>query len=686
MSEHTNALIHESSPYLLQHAHNPVDWMPWGDAAFEKARTENKLVFLSIGYATCHWCHVMERESFENETIAEYLNAHFVPVKVDREERPDVDAVYMAVTQGLNEGRGGWPMSVWLTPDKQPITAGTYFPPNDSYGRQGFMSVLQRMVDLWGSEREKLVQQAADITDWLRNQGAPEGSAKLTDGIFKLFFDHMANSFDERYGGFEGSPKFPTPHRLMALMRYHTHTGNTEALRFAEYTLQKMAEGGIHDHIGGGFHRYATDREWLTPHFEKMLYDNALLIEAYLDAFAITGKAGYVDTVHDIAAYVLRDLRDKAGGFHSAEDADSEGEEGKFHVWSEAEVDEVLGKDGTLFKQVYDVSARGNWEGQNILHRLRASQPLDAAQEARLSSMREKLLARRNQRVRPGFDDKVLADWNGLMIAALVNAAETFNRGDWQAAAVKAFWFIAENLGKGDRLSHSWRAGVSTTQGLAEDYANMARAALALYEATSHPPYLERAKAWVKTLNTHFWRQDIGGYAMTADDGDRLIVRVRTVSETVVPSVNGTMMNVLARLFYLTGDADCMARTNILLSTFSEEARNQPFATSTFLNGFDLILRGQQVVIVGTRTDPNVAAFREVLRGASLPNKILSIVAQGEELHEMHPARGKTQVGNRATVYLCTAQACSQPITDPVVLETQLKTRAYQGGAAAGPA
>ena len=308
-----NALANESSPYLLQHAHNPVDWMPWGDTAFDKARAEDKLVFLSIGYATCHWCHVMERESFENEEIAGYLNEHFVSIKVDREERPDIDAVYMAVTQALNDGRGGWPMSLWLTPDRKPVTAGTYFPPNDRFGRAGFLSVLKRMVELWEKEREKLIQQAADITDWLQKQAAPEGEGELTTGVFDTFWDTLANSFDERYGGFERAPKFPTPHRIQVLLRRHKQTGDPEPLRLAEHTLQQMAYGGIHDHVGGGFHRYSTDREWLTPHFEKMLYDQALLLEAYLDAYLLTGKKLYSETAHNNCGYVLRDLRDESG-------------------------------------------------------------------------------------------------------------------------------------------------------------------------------------------------------------------------------------------------------------------------------------------------------------------------------------------------------------------------------------
>jgi uncharacterized protein YyaL (SSP411 family) len=681
-----NMLAQSTSPYLLQHKDNPVHWRQWGPEALAEAQSQNKPILLSVGYAACHWCHVMAHESFENPDIAAVMNANYVCIKVDREERPDIDTIYQAALANMGE-QGGWPLTMFLTPRAEPFWGGTYYPPEPKFGRPGFIQVLHDVARNHSENQSQVVENINLLRDRLNEtyERAPSGRMLSVEGL-DAAAKRQCQMMDMFNGGITGSPKFPSMPMIELLWRAYTRSTMPQFLQAVEVTMMNICQGGIYDHLGGGFARYSVDEYWLVPHFEKMLYDNAQLVDMLSLIYPHMRNPIYRARVEETIAWTQREMQVDGGAFASSLDADSEGEEGKFYVWSETEIDEVLGPDAALFKQVYDVSARGNWEGQNILHRLRASQPLDAAQEGRLSSMREKLLARRNQRVRPGFDDKVLADWNGLMITALANAAETFNRGDWQAAAVKAFWFIAENLGKGDRLSHSWRAGVSTTQGLAEDYANMARAALALYEATSHPPYLERAKAWVKTLNTHFWRQDIGGYAMTADDGDQLIVRVRTVGDTAVPSVNGTMMNVLARLFYLTGDADCMARTNILLSTFSEEARNQPFVASTFLNGFDLVLRGQQIVIVGTRTDPNVAAFREVLRGASLPNKILSIIAPGEELHEMHPARGKTQVGNRATVYLCTAQACSQPITDPLVLETQLKTRAFNAGAAAGPA
>jgi uncharacterized protein YyaL (SSP411 family) len=682
MSEHTNALIHESSPYLLQHAHNPVDWMPWGDAAFEKARTEDKLVFLSIGYATCHWCHVMERESFENETIAEYLNAHFVPVKVDREERPDVDAVYMAVTQGLNEGRGGWPMSVWLTPDKQPITAGTYFPPNDSYGRQGFMSVLQRMVDLWGSEREKLVQQAADITDWLRNQGAPEGSAKLTEGIFKLFFDHMANSFDERYGGFEGSPKFPTPHRLMALMRYHTHTGNTEALRFAEYTLQKMAEGGIHDHIGGGFHRYATDREWLTPHFEKMLYDNALLIEAYLDAFAITGKAGYADTVHDIAAYVLRDLRDKAGGFHSAEDADSEGEEGKFYVWSNDELRAALGNDADLAAYVWGCEERGNFHdeasrertGSNILHLPRTL--ADSAKQRNLSEdqlrakvdgWRVKLFALRTKRVRPLLDDKVVTDWNGLMIGALARAGAVLNEPACLKAAQEAANFILTKLVDNGRLLHRYRAGKSGIKAYAEDYAFLINGLFALYQADFDARWLAEADRLAAEMLRLFRHENGLLYTQGSDEEDRMIAANVSVYDGAIPSANSAGALALLRLGRLLQKDEYVKAGGRILEAASSRLANMPTAHAYGLMALEwLILPVREIVLAG-----DAQPFIAELRKRFLPRT--AVMKNDEATRRLVPfIASQGLVNGRAAAYVCENYTCQAPVTGVAEFVKQL--------------
>jgi uncharacterized protein YyaL (SSP411 family) len=677
-----NMLAQSTSPYLLQHKDNPVDWRQWGPEALAEAQSQNKPILLSVGYAACHWCHVMAHESFENADIARAMNEKFVNIKVDREERPDIDAIYQAALAGMGE-QGGWPLTMFLTPKGEPFWGGTYFPPEPRLGRPGFLQVLQDVARNHAENQAQVIENSKLLRERLKQlYEHPAASRALSVESLDVAAKRLCQQMDVFNGGLIGAPKFPNTPVIELLWRAYTRSNMPQFAQAVDTALMNICRGGIYDHLGGGFARYSVDEYWLVPHFEKMLYDNAQLVELLTLVYPHRREPLYRARVEETVGWALREMQLPDGGFASSYDADSEGEEGKFYVWSESEVDEVLGKDSEFFKRVYDVSARGNWEGRNILHRLRSPQSFGAVEEGRLNAMRAKLLARRDLRVRPGFDDKVLADWNGLMISALAQAAETLNRADWQAAAVKAFWFVAEKMATDDRLAHAWRAGRATTKGIAEDYANMARAALALYETTGHAPYLERARAWVKILNTHFWRADIGGYAMTADDGDDLIVRVRTIRDSAVPSANGAMAHVLARLFHLTGDQDCMARTNVLLSTFADDARNNPFGAATFLNGFDVILRGQQIVIIGARNDRSVAAFRDVLRQFSLPNRILNVVAPGEQLHETHPARGKTQIEGRATVYVCNANTCSQPITDPTLFETQLKTRAYHFPAA----
>ena len=575
--------------------------------------------------------------------------------------------------------QGGWPLTMFLTAQGEPFWGGTYFPPEPAFGRPSFAQVLRDIARNYREDREQVSQNIALLRDRLNQvfAGRPAAQALPVEAI-DIAAKRLCQQMDVFNGGITGAPKFPNVPVLELLWRAYTRSAMPQFAQAVETALTNMCQGGIYDHLGGGFSRYSVDEYWLVPHFEKMLYDNAQLIEILTLLWPHSSNPIFRVRIEETIAWALREMRLEGGAFASSLDADSEGEEGKFYVWSEAEIDDVLGKDSALLKRIYDVSAKGNWEGSNILHRLRASE-VAAVDEGRLNAMREKLLARRNGRVRPGFDDKVLADWNGLMIAALAQAAETFNRADWQAAATGAFWFVAGKMATGDRLAHSWRGGMATAQGLAEDYANMARAALVLFETVGDPRYLERARAWVATLDRHFWHPDIGGYAMTADDGDALIVRVRTVSDGAVPSANGTMMAVLARLFYLTGDENCMARADALLAAFSDDARRQPFSAATFLNGFDLVLRGQQFVIVGARNDPAVGAFRDALRRVSLPNKILNIVPPDQALHALHPARGKTQVDDRPTVYVCTGRTCSQPVTNPAEFETQLKTRAFQG-------
>ena len=679
-----NLLAQSTSPYLLQHKDNPVHWREWGPAALEEAKAGNKPILLSVGYAACHWCHVMAHESFENDATAALMNDLFVNIKVDREERPDLDAIYQAAVNMMGE-QGGWPLTMFLTPQGEPFWGGTYFPPEPKFGKPAFPDVLREISRLYRENGEQVTKNIQTLRTGLTQafeQNRP--GQQLDPATLDAAMRRVCQQFDVFHGGMFGAPKFPHVPAIELMWRAYQVSGLPQFQQAVDLTLMNMSQGGIYDHLGGGFARYSVDNIWLVPHFEKMLYDNAQLIDVLSMVWLHTRNPTYRARVEETVGWALREMLVEGGAFASSIDADTEGEEGKFYVWTDTEVDEVLGKDSTLFKQVYDVRPEGNWEGRSILHRLRAMNPLPAVQEGKLNALREKLFVARSKRVKPQRDDKVLADWNGLMIYGLAQASDALNRVDWQAAAVKAFWFVADKMGgDGDTLAHSSRDGKIGVAGLAEDYANMSRAALALYEITGHQPYFDKAVRWVNTLNEKFWRMDIGGYALTPANGDPLIVRVRTVADQAVPSVNGTMMHVLARLNALTGEVIHAERFSVLTQAFAEDARRQLISAATYLNGFDLILRAINIVIVGQRNEPGVAAFRDVFRRVSVPNKIVQVVAPGETLHATHPANGKGQIDGKVTVYLCAGQTCSPPITDPGQLELQLKTRVLPPGTVA---
>ena len=675
-----NLLGQSTSSYLLQHKDNPVHWRQWGPEALEEARAANKPILLSIGYAACHWCHVMAHESFENEGTAAVMNELFVNIKVDREERPDIDSIYQTALNMMGE-QGGWPLTMFLTPNGEPYWGGTYFPAEPKFGKPAFTDLLREVSKLYSDNGEQVSKNTQTLRAGLTQAfESNRQGAQLDPFTLDAAMKRLCQQFDVFHGGLMGAPKFPNAPVIELMWRAYLNTSMPQFKHAVEMTLISMSQGGIYDHLGGGFARYSIDDRWFVPHFEKMLYDNAQMIGVLTMVWSDTKSITYRARIEETVGWVLREMGIDGGGFASSIDADSEGEEGKFYVWSEAEIDEALGKEAVLFKQVYDVRTGGNWEGKNILHRMRTPVPLPAVQEGKLNALREKLFSVREKRVKPIRDDKVLADWNGLMISALAEASDAMNRVDWQAAAVKAFWFIADTLGSGNALSHSWRQGKHGAGGLADDYANMARAALALHQVTGHQPYLEKAIAWTHTLNEQFWRADIGGYALTPSDGEPLIVRVRTVMDGATPSANGTMMHVLARLHILTGDVAYYERYSVLAQTFAEDAGRQLIPAATYFNGFDLMLRAIGVVIVAARNDPAVGAFREVFRRMSLPNKVISIVAPGEALYAGHPASGKGQVNDRATLYLCSGQTCSPPIVDPNQLELMLKTRVVSNG------
>jgi uncharacterized protein YyaL (SSP411 family) len=680
-----NLLAQSTSPYLLQHKDNPVHWKMWGPEALKEANTSGKPILVSVGYAACHWCHVMAHESFEDPATAALMNELFVNIKIDREERPDLDAIFQTALNMMGE-QGGWPLTMFLTAQGDPYWGGTYFPPEAKFGKPAFKDVLKEVSRLYRENGEQVAKNTQTIRTGLQRVfESNRPGAQLDPVTLDAAMKRLCQQFDVFHGGLAGAPKFPNVPVVELMWRAYSNTGLSQFQQAVDLTLTNMSQGGIYDHLGGGFARYSVDEVWLVPHFEKMLYDNALLIDVLTMVWLHGRNPTYRSRIEETVGWVLREMVTEGGGFASSLDADTEGEEGKFYTWSEAEIDTVLGKDAPLFKQVYDIRGPGNWEGKNIVHRLRMALALPAVQEGKLNALREKLLAHRNQRPKPLRDDKVLADWNGLMIHAIATAGEGMNRADWQAAAVKAFWFVAESMGKDDQLHHSSRNGQMGAAGVADDYAAMARAAITLFEITGHRPYLDKAIAWVKTLDTRFWRSDIGGYAMTPSDGEAQLVRVRTVLDGATPAANGTMMHVLGRLFGLTGDKHYAERYSVLTQAFAEDARRQPAAAATYYCGFDLILRAVQIVIIGDRNSAGVAAFRDVFRRTNLVNKIVLNIAPGESVYAGHPAHGKGQIDGKVTVYVCAGQTCSLPITDPGQLEVQLKTRMVSGGVPSAP-
>jgi len=669
-----NALAYETSPYLLQHKDNPVHWQPWGEAALAAARAADKPILLSIGYAACHWCHVMAHESFERPETAALMNALFVNIKVDREERPDIDTIYMHALGALGQ-QGGWPLTMFLTPAGEPFWGGTYFPPDARYGRPGFPDVLRAIAKAYRDEPETVAQNATALKQAVARLGAPQGGEALSMALTDAAARQLTNAIDAVHGGFGGAPKFPQVPLLETIWRGWKRTRETAMRDAVVRTLDHIGQGGIYDHLGGGFARYAVDARWLAPHFEKMLYDNALLIDLLTSVWQETKNPLYAERVAETIGWLGREMRHESGGFFSSLDADSEHEEGKFYVWSEAEIDAALGHTAARFKQFYDVSAGGNWEGHNILNRLHHLARSDQATEAELAADRRALFARRAPRVRPGLDDKVLADWNGLMIAALAHAGRVFARPDWLALARDAFAFARHDMQQDGRLLHSWRDGAAKNAALLDDYANMARAALALHETLGDDAYLEQAERWVAVADQFYWDGDAGGYFFTASDAEALIARVKQAHDAPNPSGNGMMTGVLARLFYLTGNAEYRDRAEAIVRTFAGEVERNVFGHGALLNGNELLQRGLQIVIRGRRDAPDTQALRNAADTLSLPNLILAIVAPERELPPDHPAFGKGQIQGRATAYVCEGPVCSLPITEAETLKAALDRR-----------
>jgi len=666
-----NRLAEETSPYLLQHADNPVAWMPWGNDALGRARAEDKPILLSVGYAACHWCHVMAHESFEDQATADVMNDLFVNIKVDREERPDLDAIYQTALAVLGQ-QGGWPLTMFLTPAGEPFWGGTYFPKEPRFGRPAFTEVLRTIADVYRREPERVTKNVGALHEALEQVAANRPAGLPRREVLDHVAERLLSAVDTVHGGLNGAPKFPQTSILLLLWRAWRRTGEEGYRDAVTLALTRMCQGGIYDHLGGGFARYSVDAAWLVPHFEKMLYDNAQLVEALTLVWQETRDPLYEVRVRETIGWVLREMIAEGGGFASTLDADSEGEEGRFYVWTEAEIDAVLGDDAPLFKEVYDVRPGGNWEGKTILNRGQQAGLADPETEARLAGLRDRLFRARAGRVRPGWDDKVLADWNGLMIAALAEAALVFDEPDWQAAAARAFAFVRDRMTVDGRLHHAWRLGEARHLASLDDHAAMARAALALFEADGDPLYLDQARAWAETVHAHYWDEANDGYFFTADDAENLIVRTKSVYDNATPSGNGMMVEVLARLFYLTGRDEYRARCEALIGAFSGELMRNFFPLSTFLNGLDLFTDALQVVVVGDRADSRAAALLDAVLDRSLPNRLLTTIPAGAALPPGHPAAGKGQVDGKPTAYVCRGVTCQAPVTEPTALVAQL--------------
>jgi uncharacterized protein len=663
-----NRLGGETSPYLIQHKDNPVHWQPWGPEALDAAKAVGKPILLSVGYAACHWCHVMAHESFENPEIARQMNELFVNIKVDREERPDLDAIYQNALALMGE-QGGWPLTMFLTPEGHPFWGGTYFPPEQRWGRPGLPQVLAAIAGAYRDKREDVAKNVAALRDGLRRLEQPQAGEGIAPELFDRIAERLLREVDPLNGGIGTAPKFPQCGIFELLWRAWKRTGQEPYRDAVSRTLTTISQGGIYDHLGGGYARYATDARWLVPHFEKMLYDNAELVSLLTLVWQEMRDPLYAQRVAETVGWLEREMTHPEGGFYSSLDADSEHEEGKFYVWSEAEIDRVLGEKTALFKRFYDVTPEGNWEEKNILNRLKHPALADPETEAELARCRELLFQARAPRVRPGLDDKVLADWNGLMIAALAEAGLAFDRPDWIALAERALAFIREKMsGEGGRVLHSWREGRARNPASIDDYANLCRASLALHEATSNQPYLDQARDWVKVLDRHYWDNAGGGYFFAADDTQDLIARAKTAADAAVPAGNGTMVGVLTRLALLTGDDGYRRRAEAIIGAFSGELGRNFFPLATLINNAEFAMKPVQIVLVGEPEDPGFAALRRAVYQASLPNRVVQAISPDRALPMDHPTYSNGLVGGSAAAYVCEGPVCSLPLTEPQAL------------------
>ena len=668
-----NHLANEQSPYLLQHADNPVDWYPWGKEAFKKARELDRPIFLSIGYSTCHWCHVMEHESFEDDSVAKLLNDSFISIKVDREELPEIDHVYMSVCQAMTGG-GGWPLTIVMTPAKEPFFAGTYFPKDKRGGRSGLFQILPMIADAWNSKRQDIMTSVGQVKNYLDQLNSKPAGNNFSTELINRAYDQFRNGFDEEYGGFFRAPKFPSPHNLIFLMRYHHSFDNKIALDMATKTLKQMRLGGIYDHIGFGFHRYSTDRHWLVPHFEKMLYDQAMIAMAYTEAYHITGEDIFAQTAREIFTYVLRDMTASEGGFFSAEDADSEGEEGKFYIWTEQEIKEVLGEDyGKEFNDIFSITTPGNYRDESSGKETRLNIPhlknYNANGSNDFESAREKLFNIREKRIHPLKDDKILTDWNGLMIAALAKAAIVLDEPVYLDAAEKAAEFVLHSISKGERLLKRYRNGVAALDAHLDDYAFMAWGLLELYEATFATKYLSQALDLMNIMVEDFWDDKNGGFFLGSDQSEKLIVRSKTAYDGAIPSGNSVAVMNMVKLTRITGNTNWAELAEKTIRAFSEDVNRAPTGYTLMLTGFMFDTQNsKEIVIVGDSRNRNTTKFLHTIRASYAPHKVLLFKDTSVSDNRLEQLANWTSTQNsingKPTAYVCKNFACNQPTSD----------------------
>ena len=668
-----NRLSDEQSPYLLQHANNPVDWYPWGEEAFKKAKELDRPIFLSIGYSTCHWCHVMEHESFEDDSVAKLLNDGFISIKVDREELPEIDHVYMTVCQAMTGG-GGWPLTIIMTPAKEPFFAGTYFPKDKRGGRSGLFQILPMITDAWTSKRQDIMTSVGQVKNYLDQLNSKPAGNDFSMELINGAYDQFRNGFDEEYGGFFNAPKFPSPHNLIFLMRYHHSFDNKIALEMATKTLKQMRLGGIYDHIGFGFHRYSTDRHWLVPHFEKMLYDQAMIAMAYTEAYHITGEDIFAQTANEIFTYVLRDMTASEGGFFSAEDADSEGEEGKFYIWTEQEIKDVLGENyGKEFNDIFSITTPGNYTDESSGKQTRLNIPhlknYNSNGNNNLDSAREKLFNIREKRIHPLKDDKILTDWNGLMIAALAKAAIVLNEPGYLDAAEKAAKFVLDSISKGKRLLKRYRNGVAALDAHLDDYAFMAWGLLELYEATFLTKYLSQALDLMNIMVEDFWDDKNGGFFLGSDQSEKLIVRSKTAYDGAIPSGNSVAVMNMVKLTRITGNTKWAELAEKTMRAFSEDVNRMPTGYTLMLTGFMFDTQNsKEIVIVGDSRNRNTIKFLHTIRTSYAPHKVLLFKDTSVSENRLEQLANWTSTQNsingKPTAYVCKNFACNQPTAD----------------------